>query len=139
MTAHDALFDTLLPGDGNFPPASATSLAARVAMHDRFAATLPPILARLPQGFGDRPATARIETLRAVELANPSAFAALQTGAYSLYYTHPAVAAAIARTTGLVARPPQPEGYTLKPFDPALVAVPAARRRQYRTLSETPR
>jgi hypothetical protein len=136
MTADEALFDTVLPGDGTFPPASATSLAARVAKHDRFAATLAPILARLPQGFGDLPATARIDMMRAVELMDPPAFAAMLTTAYSLYYTHPLVAAAIELTTGLKARPPQPEGYSLKPFDPAMVAVPAAKGRLYRTIPE---
>lgn len=136
MTAGEALFDTLLPGDGNFPPASATSLAARLAVHDRFAATVPPILARLAHGFGDLPATARIEMLQAVELADPSAFAALLKGAYSLYYTHPLAAAAIEHTTGLVARPPQPKGYALKAFDPTLVAIPAARSKLYRTIPE---
>lgn len=126
------LLDTLLPGDAEFPPASATDLAARLAAHDRFAATPDPVLAQLPADFAKLPPAARAAQVRAAEAADPASFAALLTGAYSLYYTHPRVAAAIARTTGHAARPPQPEGYALPPFDPALVAIPAARAPRFR-------
>jgi hypothetical protein len=56
--------------------------------------------------------------LRAVERAQPLFFAALVDHTYRAYYTLPAVQAAL----GLADRPPQPLGYPLEPFDPALLA-----------------
>jgi hypothetical protein len=130
------LLDTLLPGDAGFPPASATDLAARLAAHDRFGPTLAPVVDRLPPDFPALSPATRIEAVRAVEAAAPAAFAALITGVYSLYYTHPAVAAAIAAGTGHAARPPQPGGHVLAAFDPAMVAVPAARPPSWRSTPE---
>jgi hypothetical protein len=52
--------------------------------------------------------------------------------AYSLYYTDPAVVRVIGRLTGHSAAPPQPQGHALPPFDPAMVAIPAARPPLYR-------
>ncbi len=120
-----ALLDILLPGDGDFPAASATSLPARLRTHERFAGTIPTILNALP----DHIAT---DAVRAVEAAQPAAFAALLTGVYSLYYTDPGVAAALAHLTGYETRPPQPKGYDLPAFDSALLTIPAARAPLYR-------
>lgn len=130
------LLDGLLPGDGVFPPARATDLAARIAAHDRFGPTLAPVLGLLPDDFLARDPAAQVAALRAVEQAAPDAFAALVTGAYSLYYTHPAVAGVIAALAGAPPGPPQPEGYDVAPFDPALVAIPAARGPLYRDAPE---
>ena len=124
-----ALLDVLLPGDGDFPPASATTLPARLQAHPRFAGTIPPVLEALTGGISP-------ETVRKVERDQPAAFAALLTGVYSLYYTDPGVAAALARLTGYQTRPPQPEGYDLPAFDPCLLAIPAARAPFYRRTPE---
>lgn len=56
--------------------------------------------------------------LRAVEHANPEGFALLVDHTYRGYYVLPAVQ----RALGLSGNPPQPEGYHLAPFDPALLA-----------------
>lgn len=124
-----ALLDVLLPGDGDFPPASETTLPSRLLSHPRFAGTVPPILAALTDGI-------TAETVGGVERDHPAAFAALLTGVYSLYYTDPGVAAALARLTGYQTRPPQPAGYDLPAFDPALLAIPAARAPLYRPTPE---
>lgn len=124
-----ALLDVLLPGDGDFPAASATTLPSRLSAHPRFANTVPPVLAALSDGITP-------DTVRRVERDHPAAFAALLTGVYSLYYTDPGVAAALARLTGYQTRPPQPEGYDLPAFDPALLAIPAARAPLYRPTPE---
>ncbi len=131
-----ALLDTLLPGDGSFPQASATGLMRRMLAHDRFAPTVDPVLAGLPAGFHELDAQARARAVRDFEDARPEAFGALLTGAYSLYYTDPDVAGAIARLTGYETRPPQPTGYELPPFDPELLAVPARRSPLYRPTPE---
>jgi hypothetical protein len=133
-----AFLDTLLPGDGDFPAASVTGLAARLAGHDRFAPTLAPVMALLPADFAELDPAARTAAVAAVEAAAPEAFGALLTGVYSLYYTHATVAAAIALATGHADRPPQPMGHTLAPFDPAMVRVPAARAPHWRPIPETP-
>lgn len=59
------------------------------------------------------------DALRAVEETLPAFFAALVDHAYRGYYTLPAVHRAI----GYESRPPQPLGYRLAPFDPALLKV----------------
>jgi hypothetical protein len=56
--------------------------------------------------------------LRAVETAEPACFALLVEHAYRGYYVLPAVQ----RALGLSGEPPQPRGYHLAPFDPALLA-----------------
>ena len=132
----EAVMDVLLPGDGLFPAARDTDLAARVMAHDRFGATLAPVLEALPAGFRTLDPEGRALALAQVEAAVPAAFGALVTGAYSLYYTHPGVAAVIARLSGTPPGPPQPRGHDLAPFDPALVAVPAARGPLYREVPQ---
>lgn len=131
-----ALLDTLLPGDADFPAASATDLGARLLAHDRFGPTPGPVTDRLPADFADLAPPARVAAVAAAEAADPAAFAALMTGVYSLYYTHPLVAAAIQSATGHAARPPQPQGHALAPFDPAMVAIPASRAPSWRPVPE---
>jgi hypothetical protein len=126
-----AVLDMVLPGDGVFPPASAVGLAAAVAAHDRFTLAAADLLAALEA----QPATVAA-ALEALDAAGDPRFAAFLVGAYSLYYTRPAVIDAVERETGYAARPPQPEGYVLPPFDPALVAVPAARPPSWRNPDE---
>jgi len=130
----DGLLDTLLPGDAVFPSAAATGLALRLAGHARFGAALGPVLGRLPPGFraGDEAAVALVEA------AAPAEFARLLTGVYSLYYTHPLVMAAMAASGIAAGQPPQPLGHHLPPFDPALVAIPAARAPLWRDPQVSP-
>ena len=133
-----ALLDTLIPGDGDFPAASAVGLGDALAGHNRFAAPLAEVTALLPANFEALAAEGRTGALIDIEAQYPALFKALIVGAYSLYYTQPQVAAVIERLTGHTARPPQPDGHPLAPFDPALVAVPAARAPFYRPTPEAP-
>jgi hypothetical protein len=130
----EALMDTLLPGDGDFP--SGRLVATAIDQHDRFGPVLREVLAHLPEGFAAMDAPARTSVLQAIETAEPQLFDRLVVGAYSLYYTHPSVAEVLARTTGYRAGPPQPGGHALAPFDPAMLAVPAARGPLYRPTPE---
>src|SRR4051794_37524693 len=57
----------------------------------------------------------QIAVLQGVELTSPAFFTALVEHTYRGYYTHPAVL----RVLG--SRPPQPIGYELPPFDPAIL------------------
>jgi hypothetical protein len=127
-----ALLDLLIPGDDAFPAPSAIELAGAMLAHERFGAFARAALARLPADFERLDRKAARAAVEALERDHAGAFDALITGLYSLYYVHPAVLVAVEAVSGYAARPPQPEGYRLAPFDPAIVAVPAARGRQYR-------
>jgi hypothetical protein len=121
MTTLDALLDTLLPGDADWPAGGTLGLAAAVAADLGPAADT--LLARVAADFAAGDADARETALRALEAAEPAAFARLVDAAYLAYYTAPAVRAALERVTGYAARPPQPLGYDLPPFDESVLAV----------------
>lgn len=131
-----ALLDVMIPGDGDFPAASAIDLHAALVAHDRFSVAYAAVLAKRPDGFDALPDSERVAALTRIETREPELFNALTVGVYSLYYTHPQVAAVIERLTGHTARAPQPAGHPLEPFDPVLVAVPAARPPLYRPTPE---
>lgn len=123
-TALTAALVTLLPGDDRFPAATTIGLACRLLALDHLRPAAEAALARLPSTFAALSVDDRTQTLRAWEAADPQGFSALVTAAYSAYYTHPTVLAAVEQVTGYAARPPQPEGYTLAAFDEAIAAVP---------------
>jgi hypothetical protein len=114
------LLATLLPGDGDYPSGAgaAAQLRQDMAAPDA-AAALGEVLAALSPGFaaGDEAA------LRRIEAALPQAFDRVVTAAYIAYYTDPEVRLVIERLTGYAARPPQPQGYELPPFDESLLEV----------------
>jgi hypothetical protein len=67
--------------------------------------------------FVDLEPEGQTHVLQSVEQAAPAFFAALIEHTYRGYYT----LAAVQRTIGSEPRPPQPLGYHLPPFDPALL------------------
>jgi len=112
------VIDTLLPGDADWPAAgSLDGLAGQVAAD----AAPDALLAALPADFTALDVAAREDALRALEAAGPVAFERLVTACYLAYYTHDRVRAALERLTGYEARPPQPLGYELPPFDERLL------------------
>jgi len=132
-----ALLDTMLPGDGaDWPAAGAHGLAARlqelVAGVPDGPKGLTTVLTALPKGFADLDQDHREVALRAIETDMPQPFDAVVTAAYNAYYTDPAVRDVIERLTGYENRPPQPEGYTLEPFDESLLDKVKARGRIWR-------
>jgi len=105
----EALLDTLLPGDVDWPPGRSIAAALDPSALPAFAT----LQAALPADF-----TAGDETaLQKAATAEPAAFERAVTEAYTAYYTDAAVRVVIERLTGYAARPPQPEGYVLPPFD----------------------
>lgn len=117
------VLDTLLPGDGPWPAASAVDLAAALRA-DRDGdpdGRIAEVLAALPPAFAAADAEARERMLRAVEASNVAAFDRLVTLAYTAYYVEPRVRVVIERETGYENRPPQPLGYDLEPFDERLL------------------
>lgn len=129
-----ALLETLLPGDGDFPPGAI--VADALAVHDRFGPVLEAMLECLPADFAALAPALRTRVVRGIEANETRLFDSFVVGAYSLYYTHPDVAAVLAQVTGYRAGPPQPGGHALAPFDPALLAIPAGRGPLYRPTPE---
>lgn len=132
----DLLLDVVLPGDADYPAASGIGLAKRLAAHDRFGPTSAAAVAFLPADFAALDRGSKTAAVKEIEAREPQAFAAFITGVYSLYYSDPAVLAAIARTTGYTPHSPQPEGYALDPFDPDILKTVAGRARQYRDIGD---
>ena len=130
------LLDTIIPGDSDFPAASAVALHKALATHKRFAAPYKQVLALLPDSFDKGTREVRAGMLAKIEIVHPDLFNGLIVGAYSMYYTHPKVAGAIESLTGHTAHAPQPAGHPLASFDLAMVAIPAARLGLYRPTQE---
>jgi hypothetical protein len=124
------VLDDLLPGGEGFPAGSAIGLAGWLRGRADFAAPAQAVLDLLPLGFAAASSAERAAALR--DLEHLAAFDRLLVGAYSGYYVHPDVIAVIAERTGYPARPPQPEGYDLPPFDPTLLDAVRLRSHGYR-------
>jgi hypothetical protein len=127
-----ALLDILIPGDGTFPAPSQLALSDAMASHERFGAMAARMVEALPVNFDAMSKDEQVESIRRIEAEAAPVFDPFMVGLYSLYYVHPSVLAAVEETSGYAARAPQPDGYSLKPFDPAIVAIPAAREPHYR-------
>ena len=67
--------------------------------------------------FADLADDQKVQVLRKVEGESPGFFAMLLRHTYAGYYSNPRVIELL----GLEARPPQPLGFHLDPFDPAMV------------------
>lgn len=120
------VLDRLLPGDADlgWPAAGALGLAAtaqRLAAERGDEEAIATPLAALPATFETDGEAAQIASLEALEAEQPDSFARLLLYAYGAYYTDPRVRGVVETRTGYPARPPQPEGYVLPPFDEALL------------------
>jgi hypothetical protein len=80
------------------------------------------------RAFEDLAAAEQDAVLRYVEREHPAFFGALVSHVYQGYYSEPAVIALL----GLEARPPQPQGHALSPFDVARARAMGQRGALYR-------
>jgi hypothetical protein len=127
-----ALVNSMIPGDGEFPP------AASVGTHGVVAGRLARLvgregLDRLGQTLGSLVALdahGRTAAVRSLEQAEPDLFAALRMAVYLSYYEQPAVTEAVRRLGFAYNDAPLPDGYALDPFDPA-VDAPTHQRGHY--------
>ena len=141
----DALLGTLLPGGQDWPSAAQTQVAAfmtrRAAEFPRLAGAIAELRAGLPADFAERGAARRAACLRELEARDPALLAPIVEEAYRGYYTDPSVLAAIERKTGYPARPPQPLGRKVQPFDWSVLAPrsigPAQTRNAPRLMEES--
>jgi len=132
----DAVLDGLIPGGDAWPSAGSLGLHDEIVRLARLSPGHPESLIRLldqlDDGFPDESRQSREETLRRLETADADTFGVAVVLAYNAYYTHPAVLAVVAEKTGYEARPPQPLGYELEPFDESLLSAIKKRPPFYR-------
>lgn len=132
------VLDRLLPPNQELPGAGAMGMGAKVEEEARLVpangAALKQILDQLPNGFTQFDGALQDETLRTIENAMPQVFFLLIVMAYNTYYTDERVLKLIERETGYAARPPQPLGYELKPFDESVLAKVRQRPPFYRKI-----
>lgn len=120
-----AVLDTLLPPNGDLPGAGRLGLDAQVQQEARSIPAneevLDDVLRKLPADFLQLDPAAREAALQLIEAENPARFFTLVVMAYNAYYTDPRVLRQVEANTGYAARPPQPLGYEMKPFDERLL------------------
>lgn len=120
------VLDRLIPGDParGWPRPSAIGLAAKtraLAEGRGEPALLDEIAARLPDGFDSAAELDQVAALSHLEAEDGDAFGRLIHYAYGAYYIDPDVRRTVETRTGYPARPPQPKGYDLPPFDETLL------------------
>jgi len=120
------IVDCLLPGDEqHWPSAASVNLGNRVGEFIRESGDGEQVLRSVfnftQPAFGDLTRSQQVECLQAFESNETTLFDRLLVATYNMYYTDPTVRQVIERVTGYEARPPQPKGYQLEPFDKALL------------------
>jgi hypothetical protein len=129
-----AVLDHLLPANGALPAAGELGLAAQVEEAVQTRPQVGTLLDELPDGFVELADGAQDGILRGLEQRAPASFTELVELVYSAYYTDQRVLEHIEQSTGYPARPPQPEGYELEPFDDAVLATIRRRGPLFRTV-----
>ena len=140
-----AFVDVLIPGDADFPPASAAG--AHGLVMDRIRARLGreafgrivvaldrsgPFLLATPEGRG--------AAVAAMEREEPELFVFLRFATYLSYYETPGVVATLRALGHDYNDAPQPEGYAMAPFDPTPGDhLPATPRGSYKRTEEIAR
>lgn len=120
-----AVLTSLLPGDGAWPSAASTGLPAwfgdRVARVPALADAVAWLRSSLSANFATRALAERESDLKSCEAKDPHRFSIVTTEAFNGYYIDPAVLSVIEGKTGFPARPPQPMGHRLQPFDVSII------------------
>jgi hypothetical protein len=137
----EAFVDVLLPGDADFPRASATGAHGVVLdrIRERLGNEAFAVIAEaLGDEFADASADHRNEAVRRMEQNASELFHFLRWATYFSYYERPPVIAALRRLGHDYNDAPQPLGYQIAPFDPAR-HLPASPRGSYKKTSEITR
>jgi hypothetical protein len=120
-----AVLTSLLPGDGEWPSAASTVLPIwfgdRVGKLPALAEAVVWLRASLPPDFAIRSPADRVNALKACETKDAAKFSVVVTEAFNGYYIDPAVLSVVERKSGFPARPPQPMGHRLEPFDVSIM------------------
>jgi hypothetical protein len=140
--AFERLVDALLPGDGDFPSASAAGVHGVVLdrLRQRIGHEGIAQIARAIEGDEDIRAMTEAQVrdaVAAMQSTAPDLFAELRFVAYLSYYEAPPVIAALRALGHEYNDAPLPLGYTLSPFDPRPGAdLPATPRGSYKQTDE---
>ena len=128
----DLVADVLIPPAGPWPAPSALQLGADLAAHLREseAAAVRAALALLdaPDGFAQASADERIGRVAHLHETEPAAFEVVRRCVYFAYYAQPAVIRLLRELGYDINEAPQPQGYRMDPFTPAVVANVDAHR-----------
>lgn len=136
------VLDSIVPGGDGLPGAGALGVASHldgaVGGSARLRRIFSEVLAAIEiassrlftRAFSDLSEDQRIEVLKRVELEDADFFGELVRQTYAGYYTRQDVAGLL----GLEARPPQPLGYALEPFNPSMVKNVRERGKIYRDI-----
>ena len=123
------VLDQLVPARDDFPGAGELGVAQHLSgvaaskpdlgrlFHDGLASIESASRRTHSAAFADLDEDQRVEVLRTVEAECPEFFTVLLRHTYAGYYSNPR----IIELLGLEARPPQPLGFDLDPFDPTTV------------------
>ena len=123
------VMDLVIPPDGDFPGAGGLGLAEQLERssqrYGRLRSGLLSVLdamsldiaSRIEGGFAALDEERQIAALKTVETNLPAQFGEFVELVYGNYYTDSRVHERI----GWVGRPPQPEGFDLEPWDPAVL------------------
>lgn len=128
-----SLLDCLIPGDhSGWPAAGQHGLTSRFrellkSLFENGDQHLATLLAELPDNFSSLPAERQTALLKTIEASRTEAFEALVKACYASYYTDPEIRRILENKTGYEARPPQPQGYQMPPFDESLLEPVIAR------------
>jgi hypothetical protein len=125
--------DAIFPGDGLFPSASAAGAHGVMAsrLGERAGRDVP---ARLAYAFLDRLKDGDLPAAAArLQAEEPALFELARTFLTFAYYEAPSVIAAIRALGHVYNDAPQPNGYALRPFDPAREAPSPPRGAYVRT------
>ncbi len=129
MALASEVLDQLIPARGGFPGAGELGVAGHLSstggskpalgqlFQDGLAAAESASREAHSAAFADLADEQKIQVLRTVEAESPESFAMLVRHTYAGYYSNPRIIEAM----GLEARPPQPLGFELDPFDPSTV------------------
>lgn len=120
------LLDRLLPPNMELPGAGSMGLDEQVESEalliPAHGLALHTLLDALPPGFAGMQGEEQDHMLKGLEAAMPEVFSMMVLMAYNAYYIDQRVLKLIEREMGYEARPPQPLGYELKPFDESVLA-----------------
>ena len=124
MTRIENLLEILIPASDGHPSAgqaiSSESLIADVSrLHDY--SLIEKMLETLPDNLAEIAVEQAEAEVSKCESSFPKEFAILLNAVYIAYYESPDVLRRVNEKTGYSINPPQPAGYSLDAFDPALL------------------
>jgi hypothetical protein len=136
------VLDSIVPGGDGLPGAGELGVASHLdgvvsgstrlrRVFTEGLAAIEIVSSRLfTRAFSDLSEDQRVQVLKRIESEHAAFFRELVRQTYAGYYTRQDVAALL----GLEARPPQPLGYILEPFDPSTLENVKGRGKIYREI-----